>query len=996
MGHSDNDSPNGTSLLSRHQSRPAYLRESSGNRRFAPVNPLRPHASKEWNSMAGDTATMIWSTAYASGLAPSNDEAHDIAVDDSGNVYVTGTGTQLPTGSSYVTLKYSPAGQELWSARYSLAPDRSAIASAIALDDSGNIYVTGESEGGDGTWDYATVKYSASGVTLWAVRYGRIGGSEDAAQSIAVDPHGHVYVTGTSTTSERSDIVTIKYDPSGQEVWIAEFRDGQNLIMTGQCLALSDSGYLYVGGTTGSGPDSTQNFVVIKYDSSGRQLWATEYGGPAHQSDEAVALAIDQSGNAYVTGYSNDAGMRTNYATAKIRPEGIMAWAVRYKGSTNGADYVRAIAVNHQGRVYVTGQSDGPTYYSQFTTVMYDSAGVQQWVDRYSRYDGSSGGEGRCIEIVPDGNAIIAGVDYSGNQDYCTIEYDSTGRRRWIALYEGPKPGYDHPFALAVDRGGKTYVTGMSESGSGSVFHGNRDMATVKYAKSGVQEWVARFDGPGSSSDHPHTAAVDGEGNVIVIGSSWQKGSDDDFLCLKYDKSGTFQWVQRYDGPAHSIDQPSDLQLDENGNIYVSGRSDYAKYKNGYAVVKYTPEGLLKWVARYDAPGWNYQNCTKIDRNANVYVVGVTYSHDAGGINGRGDFTTIKFGPDGSQLWVAHYPASSTWPIEPVDILADESGHVYVTGWLDDACTTIKYDANGSLLWAARHPAPERGEFHSGQYLQVDMAGNVYVVGCSVGKETGKDILIIKYNFLGREQWAARYEESGYSYDWPYGCVVDADGNLYVTGWVSGEQSTQSIVTMRYSSSGVREWVTHAKSSVSASSITLDDSGDVIVSAGELGWDWWRASPPPSNGITVVYDKSGKETKSVFYPQAGEIIPGSNGEVAILGVHHGYITAVKYSSPPYGNKTPGGKVPESFSLSQNYPNPFNGSTALQYSLPAAAYTKVVVYNVLGQEIEVLVDEPLPAGTHRTEWHAAQSASGVYLVQMKAGPSTTVRKILLLR
>src|SRR6266516_6773880 len=106
----------------------------------------------------GSPATMAQGDSY--------DGATAIDVDDSGNVYVTGSSTGSGTGSDYATIKYDSLGQEQWVARYNGPGNDADLATGIAIDGSGNVYVTGGSAG-----DYATVKYDSAGQQQWVARY---------------------------------------------------------------------------------------------------------------------------------------------------------------------------------------------------------------------------------------------------------------------------------------------------------------------------------------------------------------------------------------------------------------------------------------------------------------------------------------------------------------------------------------------------------------------------------------------------------------------------------------------------------------------------------------------------------------------------------------------------------------------------------------------------------------------------------------------------------
>src|SRR5262249_13185932 len=130
-----------------------------------------------------------------------------IAIDNSGNISVTGANQVSVSEFNYLTIRYNSAGQAQWVAQ----SDAGGYAVAVATDNSGNTYITGT--GGVTTPDYSTVKYDALGQEQWVAQYNGPGNGADNANAIAVDSSGNVYVTGTSLMSRplNSDCATIKY-----------------------------------------------------------------------------------------------------------------------------------------------------------------------------------------------------------------------------------------------------------------------------------------------------------------------------------------------------------------------------------------------------------------------------------------------------------------------------------------------------------------------------------------------------------------------------------------------------------------------------------------------------------------------------------------------------------------------------------------------------------------------------------------------------------------
>src|SRR5207253_11025758 len=132
------------------------------------------------------------------------------------------------------------------------------------------------------------------------------------------------------------------------------------------------------------GSGSGLDFATIKYNSSGVQQWAKRYNGPANSDDVAYAIAIDGSGNVYVTGSSLGSGTGLDYATVKYNSAGTQLWASRYNGPANIDDVALSIAVDCARNVYVTGGSTGSGSGFDYATVKYNSSGVQQWASRYN------------------------------------------------------------------------------------------------------------------------------------------------------------------------------------------------------------------------------------------------------------------------------------------------------------------------------------------------------------------------------------------------------------------------------------------------------------------------------------------------------------------------------------------------------------------------------------------------------------------------------------
>src|SRR5882672_6428203 len=243
-----------------------------------------------------------WVGRY-NGSASGPDIATATAVDAQGNVYVTGYAEEQGNGKDYVTLKYNSAGSLQWRVAYNGPADQDDQANALALDAAGNVYVTGASQGSSSGFDYATIKYDSNGNRMWVARYNS-SGKDDLPAALAVDGNGNVYVTGASKNgSDHFTSVTIKYDRNGSQVWLARYIGPGNSDDEAKALALDTAGNVYVTAKSkGNGTDF--DYATIKYANNGAQLWVSRYNGPGNGSDTPAQVAVDASGNVYVTGSS--------------------------------------------------------------------------------------------------------------------------------------------------------------------------------------------------------------------------------------------------------------------------------------------------------------------------------------------------------------------------------------------------------------------------------------------------------------------------------------------------------------------------------------------------------------------------------------------------------------------------------------------------------------------------------------------------------------------
>ena len=753
----------------------------------------------------------LWTNRY-DGAANSDDVASAMAVDGSGNVFVTGQ-----SGSDNATVGYSGAGVPLWTNHFAGG------ARAIAADSSGNVFVTGYSSGGASGDDYATIKYSGAGVPLWTNRYNDQWNLDDWATAVTVDGSGNVFVTGASANINFHpyiyDYATIKYSGAGVALWTNRYNGPGNRDDLASALAVDGSGNVFVTGNSYTlywdGTDYVYNsdYATIAYSGAGVPLWTNLYDW--NGNDFATAVAVDASGNVVVTG-SSLGSSGTSYATIKYSGAGVTLWANRYDGGlVNSDDSVAALAVDGNGNVFVTGSSYGNDNHYEFGSIKYSGSGLTLWTNRYNGPGNSSAAKAAAIDS--SGNVVVAGdLSNNGSSDFATIKYSGAGVSLWTNLYNSVTGGNssDRAAAVAVDRSGNVFVAGSS-IGIGSY----DDYATIKYSGAGVALWTNRYNGPGNGSDVVTAMAVDGSGNVFVTGWSSNTVSpyNYDYATVAYSGAGVPLWTNRYNEPGDGNSQPNALAVDAGGNVFVTGTSAATTYPyiSDYVTIKYSGAGVPLWTNRY-SDGYNIANAIAVDSSGNVLVTGQSTLYGGGS-----DYATIKYSSAGTALWTNRYdgPGNGYGDDRASALAVDGSGNVFVTGsslqfWCDDCIyffdyATIKYSGAGVPLWTNRYSGLGN---EVATALAVDGGGNVLVTGNSAYTTYPyiSDYVTIKYSGAGLPLWTNRYNGSGNGDDRAVAVAADGNGNVFVTG-SSGSTNVPyayklDYVTLAYSPAGVPLW----------------------------------------------------------------------------------------------------------------------------------------------------------------------------------------------
>lgn len=434
-----------------------------------------------------------------------------------------------------------------WVSNYNGPGNGDDYSSCITADVNGNIYISGENLGIGSGNNIVTIKYNSSGTQIWERTYNGNSNSRDAAYSITTTESGNIYITGVVNNSY---CIILKYNPIG----VLEWERILNNLSLGLCIKTDIYENVYVAGYSsdnGTGPD----FLTVKYDSSGVLMWARTYNGPGNDLDIAIGVGVDNYGNIYTGGYSYSGNnyLTTDYAVVKYNSSGNQQWVMRYDGPGNSLDEVYAFTVDSSGNSYITGNCRNINN-SDYTTIKYNSSGIQEWVSFYNGvndyYDGA-----RAICVDLNGNVIVTGFSSvsSGNDnfDYATVKYNSSGAQQWIQRYNGTANQTDMATVVVSDNNNNIFVSGKSWTGT------KYEFTTVKYNSLGVQQWVQKLGGTNNSGDgHVNGIALDPSDNIYVTGPLDYTGQGKNYTTVKYS--------QLVSGNNISNDIPEKYKLSQN------------------------------------------------------------------------------------------------------------------------------------------------------------------------------------------------------------------------------------------------------------------------------------------------------------------------------------------------------------------------------------------------------------------------------------------------
>ncbi|MEO0050114.1 MAG: T9SS type A sorting domain-containing protein [candidate division WOR-3 bacterium] len=934
---------------------------------------------------------------------------------------------------------------EVWSSRYNGDADTWDEAVAMVVVPDGNVVLTGNSGGTDGTFDIVTAKFSSSnGEIIWARRWRAFNGSWENGRALACDNMGNIFVVGlTVRLGVDTDYVTIKYRADGTELWVRRYNNGRRDVPVavvpdevGGCFV---TGYSYHYSVS----DSNSDYLTIHYSPSGAVEWIARYNGPGNGQDVATGLVWNQRGALYVTGYSwTDSLRMLDYLTIKYNADGETIWTRRYDGTSTAMetkdDYALAITLDDAGDVYVTGRAGEEATWYDATTIKYTSRGQTVWVNRFDWGENATDCAGE-IAVDKDGFVYCAGFTETnlGSLDMLVFKLSPNGVRQWQDIYFSVVGEDDFVNALCVDRYNNMYITGSS-TGSDAYYH----WVTIKYNKNGARVWVALHGALNEEDDEPNAIAVNTLGDVFVAGYDVLEGNED-YALVKYSAP---------DVGVTAIIQPRDtLRLDAEVIPRV-------KIKNYSALNLTFPVRLEIGNFYFDMEQIPYLS----PYDSTIISFAPWVVRDLGEHNVKCNTMLVDDKEPGNDTLLTRIKTVSPWEqLEEMPAGPNEKD-VNDGGALTFAQESLIFAFKGNnrsefycyninrQTWIEKEsiPAPERKRVKGGACLAADGSGNIYAL-------KGNNTLEFWRYSIADNQWTQLK-------DFPEGAkkVKGGAGMIYARGFnqlfvLRGANTTDFYTYFIDGDSwGAKKSVPTGERSrrvKDGSAIAFDGDSIVYLLKGNTyefwaynlrGDSWIRMPDIPDSrinpkrrkfkkGACIAYDpeygrvyasKGGKQTEFWYFdvfgsnwvettdtlpkspsnrgPYAGAAMVYARGKIYMLKGNKTrefwcYHANFPLNPPSYGQQARRENLNTQLRLAIA-PNPLRNQGILHYTLLQPGKVRLAVYDISGRVQRVIASGHQSPGAYSLRLDTKTLSAGVYLARLEVEGVSVTEKILVVK
>ncbi|NWF90801.1 MAG: T9SS type A sorting domain-containing protein [Ignavibacteriaceae bacterium] len=508
--------------------------------------------------------------------------------------------------------------------------------------------------------------------------------------------------------------------------------------------------------------------------------------------------------------------------------------------------------------------------------------------------------------------------------------------------------------------------------------------------------------------DVPVKMTID-KGNNIYIAGSTDDGYDYDYLLVKYNTFGELQWIRTFNGPSNWDDGIANMLLDDSSNIYLTGYMS-TTFGTAFSTLKYDTNGNLLWEGAFSRTSlgfnWGSGNSILIDNEGISYITGFLASNSAKKIY------TLIYKPNGSLKNILFPSTTDIYNSEGIQLLIDDSNCLYVCCRKNEGDKHLigiqKYDKNLTLIWDKNYSTNNPSLNFANGFIFDKKKGLIYILSKNhLSASNGFSISTI--DTMGNLVWTKSYT-SDESEFFPGSFSFDSENNLLTIGYMrSNFESGYNVFILKISSDGDILWekkyekekcslnrILHKIDKIDNIYITSSiyrsniSSPDILItkfdSTGNLLWEEIYDSPT---------EGSYSEPIDFSLTDKDELIITGFGSSKSEYWNPFEILTIKYI-PSVSNIIQNEAVPIEFGLSQNYPNPFNPITTIKYSIPITCNVLIKVFDLLGNEVKILVNEIKTPGNYSVNFNASSFASGTFFYKIFANNYSQTKKMILIK
>lgn len=369
------------------------------------------------------------------------------------------------------------------------------------------------------------------GALLWRARHDGPAGAGDYGYAVAVAPDGGVLVVGdTYVDGDGGELWLARYEPDGALTWSTHHgaTPGEDYQDAGRGLAVGAGGEIFVTGFSYA-PGTGFDVLIARFDADGALAWSSRHDGPASGLDAGAAIVVDREGAVIVAGtVDTGAEAADDVWIARLRPDGVLTWETRYDHGVGGNDRAGGLALAPDGLGFALAGSvevgaPGQLLGTDAWLARYDGDGQPRWSTTFAGPQGDFGYDAAlAVAFDPEDEALVTAgyvapaVEAS---DSWVARYDASGALQWSRTYSEPTSSSNVAYALALGERGDIVAAGFRLR-----MNEGEDVWVRKYTPDGEPLWTRTHDDAGFY-DIARGVAVDEGGRAYVTGFSFAEAT---------------------------------------------------------------------------------------------------------------------------------------------------------------------------------------------------------------------------------------------------------------------------------------------------------------------------------------------------------------------------------------------------------------------------------------------------------------------------------------